>query len=235
MTALIFSQLQKLDGEVERVQQRLRELQTLQADHHALQDAETQAQAAHVAATDQRRQLRDRELELKTLETRIAELEQKLYGGRIRNPKELENFEKELQMFKHQHGKLEETVLALMETSEQSDALSQRTQAALNTLRAERARQEQAWQAEQAELTTLTTTLQDKLKGLRVQADADELSRYDKLRRTRSGLAVVALNGFNCGACGLSVPMDTVQKARDENTLATCDHCGRILYHAAQL
>jgi hypothetical protein len=232
MTALIFLQLQKLDSHTDRAQQRLSELQAWLTNRRALVEVELHAQAAQAAAADSRHQLRDRELELKTLETRIVELEQKLYGGRIRNSKELESFEKELRMFKQQQGKLEETVLRLMDVSEQAETALQRAQGMLNALRVEREQQEQGWQSEQAQLTTQLVTMQSQLQTLRAQADPDDLARYDRLRRTRGGLAVATLNGFNCGGCGLGVPSDTVQKARGENTLALCDSCGRILYNA---
>ncbi|MEP7200083.1 MAG: hypothetical protein ABI874_09715, partial [Chloroflexota bacterium] len=90
MTQATLAQLQAVDGELDAARKRLRELDQLLAERHILDAADTTARAASAVAAERRSQLRDRELELKSLETRIAELDQRLYGGRIRNTKELE-------------------------------------------------------------------------------------------------------------------------------------------------
>src|ERR1700687_5005998 len=89
------------------------EMEKLFADRSARERTEVEAHDAAARASDSRARQRDRELELTSLETRIAELDRRLYSGRIHNTKELESLSNEAQMFKENKLKLEETVLSL--------------------------------------------------------------------------------------------------------------------------
>src|SRR4051812_17687863 len=121
MTHPALAALQQVDTELDAIRKRLAELEALLADHSALDAVAEAAQRAESDAAAKRGQLRDRELELKTLETRMGELDKRLYGGRIQNPKELENLDREARMFRETQGRLEESVLQLLELSERAD------------------------------------------------------------------------------------------------------------------
>ncbi len=228
MTTSQLAGLQRLDSEADRARQRIAELERLLRDRSALEVAEADASAARDSASDNRRLLRERELELKSLEARIADLDEKLYSGRIRNPKELEGFEREARMFRQNHGKLEETVLALMETADASERAAVTSLDALKTASAERERAEQQWRQEADELRGRLSEAERLIAGTRGQVDADDLRIYDRLRR-RTAPAVVALREQRCGACNIGVSTERLEQARDESTLAQCDNCGRIL------
>ncbi len=232
MSVSVMAQLQKFDGNVEVAQQRLAELERWLSDRHELEALNAEAAAARAAATQSRGQLRERELELQSLEARIADLDQKLYSGRIRNPKELEGFEKESRMFKQNQDKLEESVLKLMETSDRAQAEALQLEKQLQDMEASRQQSEGRWQHELAELRERLSGWQDQLRALRSQADGDELALYDRLRRTRGGLAVAPVRGDKCGACGIGLSSHALERVRDGQSLAQCDNCGRILSDA---
>lgn len=228
MTTSLLAGLQRLDSEADRARQRIAELERLLRDRSALEAAEADASAARDSASDNRRLLRERELELKSLEARIADLDEKLYSGRIRNPKELESFEREARMFRQNQGKLEEAVLALMETADASERTAARTQDAFKVASVERDRAEQQWRQEADELRGRLSASERAIAGTRAQVDADVLRIYDHLRR-RTAPVVVALREQRCGGCGIGVSTERLEQARDESTLAQCDNCNRIL------
>lgn len=229
MSGSALAPLQKMDSRTDAIRQRLNELERLRADSRELAQRETEAQGARAALEKSRGQLRDRELELKSLETRIADIEQRLYGGRIRNPKELEGLEKEARMFKLSRDKLEESVLNLMEAAEQAERAAQAAQAQLEQAQRVRQQSEQAWRQEEEQLRAESSALQASRDALRATLDADPLETYDRLRR-RSPIAVAPVRGHLCGACGIQLTSDVYQRAQDESALAQCENCRRILY-----
>jgi uncharacterized protein len=56
------------------------------------------------------------------------------------------------------------------------------------------------------------------------------LTRYDRLRRTRSNDVVVPLMGGACGGCHTSVPLNRRGQIRAGLVLEGCEACGAILY-----
>lgn len=228
MTHPSLAALQQVDTEIDAARKRLAELEALLADHSALDALAEGVRRAEAEAAAKRGQVHDRELELKTLETRIGEIDKRLYGGRIQNPKELENLDREVRMFRENQGRLEESVLQLLELGERADveALAKRNQ--LEMAQAERERDMNVWQAERELVRARQQALTAKASALRQQADSSQLDIYDRVRR-RNTLAVTTVHGQQCGVCGITLPVAVVDRARDPEAIAQCDNCSRIL------
>jgi len=63
--------------------------------------------------------------------------------------------------------------------------------------------------------------------------DEDELDRYERLFRTKNGLAVVALEHDVCTGCHMKVTTQTSVELRAEKSIVSCPQCGRILHQPA--
>ena len=63
---------------------------------------------AAAALADLRRRQQAIEEQLEDLDAKIRPVEQKLYGGTVRNPKELTDLQREVDLFKRQRGKLDD-------------------------------------------------------------------------------------------------------------------------------
>lgn len=224
--------LQTLDLRVETLQQALRA-----AEHQVGESAELQAARAGVAGRSRTvhgadlRQ-RDLELELAQVETHLRDVEQKLYGGRVRNPKELQSWERDAAQLRAQKGRLEDQLLAVMEEVETG-------RAALRTAERQLAETDAAWRAAQAELHEQIARLSGELaEGQRERtahtATLGEAHRalYERLRRERAGRAVARVEQSTCQGCRLSLPAALVQRARVGPDLVFCSSCGRILWAA---
>lgn len=65
------------------------------------------------------------------------------------------------------------------------------------------------------------------------QTAADLMSRYTRIRRSiKTGPAVVPLNNDHCSGCHMMVPAQTVNELIGGHKIHSCNHCGRLLYHA---
>jgi uncharacterized protein len=79
--------------------------------------------------------------------------------------------------------------------------------------------------AERAALGALEARREKQLEGL---APAVR-TRYERIRASKGGLAVVAILKGSCGGCFRGQPPQVLQEARRRDRLLTCEGCGRLL------
>lgn len=222
--------LQTIDLEIDEKIRRLKEVENSLGESQELCQAQQALQDGEKRLSQQRTKLRDQELEMQSLTSKIAAVEDQLYGGRIRNPKELASLQDELQYLKRRKDELEEQILESMIAIEESEA-------SVTEQRERLARLEVDWQEVQARLSTEQTELLNRLSQLRAKRtelqkcmEASDLALYEDLRRRRGGRAVAILQGELCRGCGVTIPTSQAQRARQGETLTLCSSCERILY-----
>ena len=176
-----------------------------------------------------RARVRDQELELKGLSSKITATEQRLYGGDVRNPKELEGLQADLRQLRARREHLEDLILTgLSETDEREARLSQ----ARSDWEAIHSR----WQQEQAqrqasvlELRAQVAALTERAQSLRSVLPAALLAEYDESCRKKGGRAISAIRRGLCEGCRVSVPTGVIQQVRRGDETLHCSSCGRIL------
>ena len=222
--------LQTIDLEIGERNHRLREVKAILEGNEELQQVEQALQKGEKILSRQRVRLRDQELEMRSLNDKISSVEGRLYGGRIKNPKELGNLQDEVKYLRRRRGELEDQVLLSMIEVEDSEAgvtEQQERQAHLAEL----------WQQTQVRLSAEQNELMDRLGQLmakRTQLQktiaAGDLALYEDLRLRRHGQAVAILQGELCQACGVTMPTNKARLARQGDVLTPCGSCERILY-----
>jgi predicted nucleic acid-binding Zn-ribbon protein len=222
--------LQTIDLQIEEKTRRLQEIEARLGESHALRVARQALVTAEEQLAELRKTLRRQELDARAVETKIKADEQRLYSGRIRNPKELAGLKDGVDAQKRQLGGLEDLVLDTMLEIEQAEA---ETQAARDRLR----QVELAWGDEQTrlrrereELQTLQAELKDEREDACLYVFDQNLAIYDDLRRKKGNQAVVLLEGTLCHGCLVTLPISDAQRARSGSGLTFCANCGRILY-----
>ena len=176
-------------------------------------------------------QARKKEMDYQAEAARVkaAEIESKLYGGTVKNPKELEDFQADLTSLRGQLGKREDALLEAMLELEEGEAVLKEAEEAL-------AKIETSWKAEQATLRETQATLKQEITELEAKRldqlegmDQVALSLYGLLRERRQGTAVAVVERGLCQGCRISLPMSILQKARAGVGLVQCVSCERIL------
>lgn len=220
--------LQCLDSEADAKQQRLKEIAAALRESEALQQArrtteEAQAQAQQCA-------LRQRDLELQTrgLVDKIARFEQRLYEGTIKNPKELDDLQKDIASLRRRQQQLEDELLEVMLKREEAENTHTQAQTRLEEIQAQ-------WSAQQADLLRERDALQARLAEIEQeratllpQIEADILSTYQYLRRRKGGVAIAQMLDGACSACGVALPPGLEWQLR-QGKRACCSNCERIL------
>jgi uncharacterized protein len=225
--------LQQLDSTIDRLKREFAALDAGQSEKAAHDSAKTALEEATTALHADTTNLRDAELEQKSVETKKAEYEKKLYGGTVSNPKELMAMTDEVAMLERQRARLEEKILGLMNEIETRRTTEKQAQHHAGQTR-------QAMKAKQADYKKTAESIAGMARALIKQREAavkkikpDLLKRYEALRISKGGLAIVPLEDGNaCGGCKMGLPSMLVVRVHEGSAIEVCQNCKRILCEA---
>ncbi len=211
--------------------QNLPELAELRACEDELARLEaTLAQVAANAAEAARLQRRV-EAELALLESKVSELDAKLYSGVVTVPRELQAMQTEGDAMRQRRASLEDEVLEAMGARETLDEQL----GELESRRAELDREGVRLRAAVAEGQAgadrdLAATLAARQEAA-AAIPADVTALYEQLRAHLGGVAAAPLVNGRCGGCHLALPATELDRLRKEpaETLVRCEQCERIL------
>ena len=221
--------LQKTDMSLAQVERRLGEIATALGESDELRSAKELVQSTTVALGRWQTMLRDRELEVRSVSSKIEASEDRTYSGRVRNPKELEGLEEELQSLKRRRAKKEDAILdAMLEIEQLTETLGAQ-EAALNLVSDEWGSAQETLLSEQRSLRAQWSDLQT-ARQKQASAPGVDLQLYEDLRRRRAGRPVSVLRDGRCQACGMALPTGEVQRVKHTSEICLCSSCGRALW-----
>jgi len=168
--------------------------------------------------------------EVDDLRSRVALLEQKLYGGSVKNPKELIDLQEQVEHLKKASRDGEDKVLDIM-------AEMEATQTRISARTRELTRMEENWLQEQSHLSqeridliASLSRLEQKREEIVSRIDSASLELYQNLRGKGQGRAVAKVEQGMCQGCRIVLPMSKLQQVRIAQELMQCSSCERILY-----
>ncbi|MGQ9501115.1 MAG: zinc ribbon domain-containing protein [Anaerolineae bacterium] len=222
--------LQQTDWELEEIAQQLEQIAVKLSEDSALQRAQQRAAEAEAKLHVCHAQTQDLDLEVRSLTQRIEADEQRLYSGRVTNPKELTSLQNDVAALKRWREKKEESLLEAMEAEEEAEAQLAEARDLLTRITEE-------WQSMQARLLTEKEHLEGRRHELEeyrrfllsTLADAD-LEVYERLRTRKGGRAVAGVKNGVCQGCHVAPPLHQIQRASLGSELIFCNNCGRILH-----
>lgn len=221
-------ELQQIDLEIQKKQETLDEVSCRLGENEALlrAKAELLAQEEHLAEIN--KQQRDVEWEIEDLQNSIAQLNGKLYGGKVKNPKELLSLEQEMGIFKTKLRQKEDNLLDLMTEVEATQNKIKLDTERFKKLEGEWQQEQKVLAQQQAEVKSQLVDLSQKRQALTSEISSEALELYEVIR-SRKGQAVVRAEQGRCQGCRLTLSVSEWQRAR-AGTLVQCSSCGRILY-----
>jgi predicted nucleic acid-binding Zn-ribbon protein len=228
-TAAELFALQETDLAIDSAMARLTEVESQLGETEELIEARQRVDQCRERVRPLQERQKGLDWEAEEVRGKAAAIENKLYGGTVRNPKELEDFQADLTSLRGQLSKREDALLEVMLELEEAEADVREAEATL-------AEVEESWKAQQASLEEARAMLKEEIEGLEAKRtrqvdgmDAAALSLYQVLRERRQGTAVAVVERGLCQGCRISLPMSIVQKARTGAGLVQCVSCERIL------
>lgn len=223
-------QLQQVDLELESNEQALNQIASQLGESQAVVRAQTEFTLAQQRLEELRRQQLSAEWEIDDLRDKLTAVEDKLYSGRIRNPKELTNLQHEVDGLKARRDQLEDKALEIMDQVELATASVAGKSSELKRLEADWHRQQQQLSTSHGELKTILSHLKHKRQLLSAKIDPGAVEFYHELKKQK-GTAVAKVEQGICLGCRISLSTAKLQQARGGN-LVQCSSCGRILFLA---
>jgi predicted nucleic acid-binding Zn-ribbon protein len=229
-TAKELHELQEIDLDIEQRTQALEQVKSQLGKDEDLAASRVALEAAKKKLVELEHQQKTGEWEISDLGAKIAVIEKKLYGGSMKNPRELMGFEQDLKLLKTQRGELEDKLLAVMMDVEDAQQDVRQKSGGFSVVEKGWKENQQKLSLEKERLETELTALEQKRKAMAGQIDSATLKLYEEIRLARQGRAVSKVVQGRCQGCRISLSMSDQQRARMGNELARCSNCGRILY-----
>ena len=222
--------LQQLDSEIELQRSQLATINNHIANSPAVSQAQNENQVAADILTAARKQAKTLDDENKNLTSKIKVEEERLYSGRVTNPRELKDLQAEIDALKQKRETLDEQQLSQMDVVEEAEKIAAAARANLAKVEATRAEEVRDLIRDRDHLQSLISNLQENRSSAIKNISPDDLALYESLRKRNRGVAVAALANSSCTGCGESQSSSRIQIAKQEVEIARCANCERILY-----
>lgn len=188
--------------------------------------------AAEAAAHEEHRTLGTSanlaELEAASLQSRIRELDRRLYGGTVRNPAELIEMQRELEVMRARLSTAEDDALERMEQVDLSLAKLRGASAIVAARESQRSSSMEPLRTRLSLLSAEREILNAERDAVRADADPGDLSLYARIAAHRRP-AVTGLAGEFCAGCHMPVSNEERRAVRTGTGLTQCANCDRIL------
>lgn len=221
--------LQEIDLALDSALARLAEIETEMGETEELLAARAVVEEKQEAALALRSRQKDLEWAVDEIRGKATAVEEKLYGGSVRNPKELSDLDADLKSLKAQLRVREDDLLTLLVAIEDAEAELATAQAAYGEIASLWQERQKRLQDEKGQIEPEVARLQTAREKDSASIDRASLSLYQLLRERRGGQAVARVERGMCQGCRITLPMSVLQKARAGTALVQCVSCERML------
>ena len=222
--------LQQFDSHLDQNRARLREIERILSDDSAIVAAQQREDTASKTLDAAQKSLHKADDNVKAQKLKIEQTEDALYGGKVRNPKELQDLQHESEALKRYLTILDDRLLEAMLALDDASSDHAAAVIELQQVQTRLTNEFTSLHQEQANLIQENTLLESE-RGAAVHSISEsELQIYEGLRKQKRGVAVATVKDKNCSACGSTLSAAQLHAARSPNSLTRCETCGRILY-----
>jgi predicted nucleic acid-binding Zn-ribbon protein len=201
-----------------------RELQALEEGLKSEEKAADEERLGLEKAQGSRKTL---EVELESTNEHINKYQAQLF--QVKTNKEYTALLAEISAHKAKNSQTEDRILALMEEVEDRTKRLQIEKDKLAKVRTEYARRTAELESQLAAVKAEHTQRDQERAGILPDLPKDLLPAYERVHRSRKGLAIVPVRDGTCGGCHVNLPPQRLVEVRQGEEVVSCEHCGRIL------
>jgi uncharacterized protein len=228
--ALHLYSLQKTDLQIDKINLRLNEIDKILKSDKRVIDAQNNLDSVMERLKLSKRNLTLIEDEVQANKIKQETNESSLYGGRIHNPKELQDLQKDIEARKKNLLHLEEKQLESMISLEEIEKEKSTADDALIQAQIMVIQQKAALSGEKELLLKNKANLENEKSAISTSISSENIQIYQKLRQQKKGIAVSSVDDDACASCGSDLRPEEIQFAKSPNQLYFCLSCGRILF-----
>ena len=222
--------LQLVDSEWTAKQERLTQVEEALGETQDLLQAREAAAETEEVLEELKKRLRSLEMDVSSVNGKLKANQDRLYSGKVRNPKELSGLHEEAGALRRRRSELEDQELELMIEIEGQEAELAERQARLRQIEAAWREDQEHLQAEKEQLAVELKDLEGEREALRAPIPARDLADYDDLRQRYGGIGLALLKKGICQVCGVDVPTGVADAVARGEGRHYCPVCNRLLY-----
>jgi hypothetical protein len=229
-TGFQLNQLQQLDSAIADSSARIKEIERLIQNQG---EVEKITQSIIQLESDLKQKQTNYDLlnhEIQSKKNKKSQSESSLYAGKIQNPKELQDLQLETSSLSQAIVKMEDELLEKMIELDEAQEEMKESQILLAKTKKEQDARNSKLIGEMKELERAVENNLLKKEPIISQIPENDLTLYQRLLKSKNGVAVGKLQDDSCSSCGASLTASQCQQARSPGSLFFCPNCGRIVY-----
>jgi predicted nucleic acid-binding Zn-ribbon protein len=223
-------QLQKIDLKVDALKVRLADITAIRKNNSSTQKAEEKRNLSKTYFELSLSSLKITEDKVRAKKLKSEQSESSLYSGTIKNPKELQDLQSEIQSLKSAISSFEETQLSQMIDLEEKEKTLHVADSELQAAVKEFESVLSTLVMEESKISIDLERLQQERNAVIEQITPVNYQVYLDLRKTKKGIAITLIEDGSCSTCGTTLTPSDCQNAKSPLNMVNCQSCGRILY-----
>src|ERR671918_2005568 len=158
-------------------------------------------------------------------------MDKRMRMNRIKNAKELQALQREIEQLKQHNGELEENLIIIMEEIDAIKTQIQAKEAEMAALQDEWQKKQEEFKAQLTGIDQAVSEAASRRQRIASQVAAELISRYELIFARRGGTAVVEVTGGICQGCYMNIPPQLWNEIIKSEKVTLCPSCQRILYY----
>lgn len=221
-------ELQEIDHQVDALDRVRRDYPTeIALIDQEIEEARRQVQENHARREDIEKTRRHHERELEAAIADLKKRQDRLYE--VKTNREYDALQVEIEACRGRVSEHENAILSAEMALEELLPRVQNLEETCAETEKERLKHRESLQQKLNSIGAEVGLHQEKRETVRVHIHPQALVAYDRIRKGRSGLAVVRLVKGACGGCFQEIPPQRVSEVRRNSRVIVCESCGRIL------
>lgn len=227
--ALALYRLQEFELAIIEQRKRIKEIDVLLENNEIVQLAQEQQSQAQASYDEIRHRVKDLEIQIETLKNKHQSADALLYSGKVKNPKELQDIQHEVEALGRRNSELDEQLMELMIQRDTAEKVLNDANAELESITAD-------WNSEHSDLMSEKSQLEKQSDGLMVErkeavkdVDSATMKEYNSMRTSKSNRPVSVMIDGACSVCGIEQNNAIIKLVHAGDSLIKCQNCGRIL------
>lgn len=225
----ILISLQAMDSEIYDLESRK---ESFPARIKEMDDILEQKKGGMNAAEDALKQLQvaknEKEVEMQGKEEKIAKHDAELY--QIKNNKEYEALQREIESIKADVSLLEEEIIVLFDQIESAQCKCAEEKKAFEEEGRSDEREKEQIRAEDKLVSEKLAGLKGERKAVAAGVDSEVAIRYERILESRGRIALAKVIGESCGGCNMHLRPQLINEAQLMKGMVFCENCARMLY-----
>jgi len=222
-------ELQGLDTQILKIRRDLESIpQELKKMDYAFEDKKSDLKKLEEALIALQMKRKEKEMDLESKEGSIKKFQSQL--NQIKTNKEYAALNGEIGRTRADNSLIEEDILKIFDQMDVENRKIAKEKEFLKTEEVKLSEQKKKFDEEVSRIKAAAEGLCAQRAVLVVKIDKAALAKYDRIVKSKDGLAVVPVAGDSCQGCFRILPSQMIHEIRTKKELVCCGSCARILY-----